>query len=58
MDGEFNLDFVTQAGLTEFISKRIEPFIQAVVQRVKAAPEFFRPNPAIRSTARTIPTEP
>jgi len=44
IDGVFNVDFVTQAGLPNFISKII-PFAQRVGEMVKSRPELFRAPP-------------
>jgi hypothetical protein len=42
IDGIFNVDFVTQTGLTDFIETKLNPFSQAVEQLVRQDAQLFR----------------
>jgi hypothetical protein len=42
IDGTFNVDFITQIGLENFIQTKIRPFANAVENRLRDAPQLFK----------------
>lgn len=49
IDGEFNVDFVTQSKVPEFITSKVIPFSTTIMQRAKENPQLFHPNPFANS---------
>jgi hypothetical protein len=39
--GHFMIDFVTKDGLSSFVQNKVQPFVEAVVQRVASLPPHY-----------------
>jgi hypothetical protein len=42
INGIFNVDFVTQKGMEEFVQTKVNPFAEKIVELANNRPELFR----------------